>query len=84
MSSSERPSPEPLQKKRGVPSRTEGETILEMVFSGAPNALNNRGLGYPSRTLERNSRKSSESVSGEILEFLLESPSRTWGMAYQA
>ena len=28
---SERPSPEPLLKKRGVPSRTGGERILEML-----------------------------------------------------
>ena len=29
---SERPSPEPLLKKRGVPSRTGGERILEMLW----------------------------------------------------
>ena len=32
MTSSERPSPEPLLKKRGVPSRTAGEIILEMLW----------------------------------------------------
>ena len=34
MSSSERPSAEPIlkKKKRGVPSRTEGEIILEMLW----------------------------------------------------
>ena len=32
MTSSERPSPEPLLKERGVPIRIEGERILEMLW----------------------------------------------------
>ena len=32
MTGSERPSPEPILKKRGVPSRTGGERILEMLW----------------------------------------------------
>ena len=38
---------------------------------------------HPSRTLEGNSRKRSESVSGVFPEFLPESPSRTGGMAHK-
>ena len=79
ITSSERPSPEPLLKTRGVPSRTEGERILEMVLRHQIIEL--YGLGVSSRTLEGKSRKSSESVSallsGIFLEFLPESPSRT-------
>ena len=43
------------------------------------------GFGVPSRALERNSRKSSESVSGTFLEIFrnfLWSPGRTGAMAY--
>ena len=32
MTSSKRPSPQPLLKKRGIPSRTEGERILEILW----------------------------------------------------
>ena len=80
MTGSERPSPEPLLKKRGVPSRTGGERILEMLWK----CLELKGLGDPGRTLEGKSRKSSESVSGvfpEIFRNFLESPSRTGGVA---
>ena len=81
MSSSERPSAEPILKKRGVPSRTAGQIILEMLWKPQMPW----GLGYPSRTLEGNSRKRSESVSGVFpeffKEFLPENPSRTEGMA---
>ena len=46
MTSSERPSPEPILKKRGAPSRTGGETILEMLWKPS-NALNYRAWGIP-------------------------------------
>ena len=54
-------------EKRIVPSRTGGERILEML--GAFKRLQLSGLGYPSRTLQGNSRKNSESVSGVFPEF---------------
>ena len=41
------------------------------------------GFGDPSRTLDGNSRKRSESVSGVFPEFLPESPSRTGGVAHK-
>ena len=62
MTDTERPLPEPLLKKRRPQPYWEGENsgnALELS-----NALNDRGLQDPSRTLEGNSRKKSESVSG--------------------
>ena len=61
MTSSGRPSPEPLLKKGGAPSRTEFwkcSGCLECL-----ECLELQGLGDLSRTLEGNSRKRSESVS---------------------
>ena len=77
--SSERPSPEPLLPKRSVPAVLGGREFWKC--SGAFKCLELEGLGDPSHTLEGNSRKRSESVSGVFPEFLPESPSRTGGMA---
>ena len=68
MTSSERPSPEPFLKKSGVPSRTEGERILEMNALDASNASNYRAWGDPSRTLEENS-KSLRAFPGSFRNF---------------
>ena len=74
MTSSEMPSSQPLLKKKGAPSRTEGERILEMQ------------LGVLSRTLEGNFWKNSESVSGIFPEnfqnFLRKVPAVTGDVAY--
>ena len=64
MTGSERPSLE----KRSVPSRTAGRQFWKR--SGAFKCLELQGLGDPSRTLEGNFRKSSESVSRVLPEFL--------------
>ena len=82
MSSSERPSPEPILKKRGVPSCTGAERILEALWK--PQMPWIIGLGASQPYSRGNSRKRSESVSGvfpEFLrEFLPESPTRTGGI----
>ena len=62
MTSSERPSPEPILKKEAPPAVLGGDNSGNALE--ASNALN-----HPSRTLEGNSRKSSESVSGVFPEF---------------
>ena len=67
MTGSERPSPEPLLNKKNVPSRTGGRQFWKC--SGASKCLELQCLGDPSRTLEGNSRKRSESVSGVFPEF---------------
>ena len=67
MTSSERPSPEPLLEKEVSPAVLGGREFWKR--SGAFKCLELQGLGDPSRTLERNSRKSSESVSGVFPEF---------------
>ena len=72
MTDSERPSPEPLPKKEASPAVLAGREFWKC--SGAFNALTYRALGDPSRALERNSRKSSESVSRVFPEFVPESP----------
>ena len=79
MTSSGRPSPEPLLKKEASPDVLRGRNC-----SGSLKCLELEGLGDPSRTLDGNSRKRSESVSGVFPEFLPESPSRTRGMAHSA
>ena len=67
MTGSERPSPEPLLKKEASPAALGGENSGNALE--ASNALNSRVWGDPSRTLEGNSTKRSESVSGNSLEF---------------
>ena len=68
MTSSERPSLEPLlKKKRPQPHRGGGENSGNALE--ASDALNYRVWGVSSRTLERNYRKSSESISGIFPEF---------------
>ena len=79
MTSSERPSPEPILKKEASPAVLRGREFWKC--SGSLKCLELQGLGDPSRTLKANSRKRSESVSGVFPEFLPESPSRTGGMA---
>ena len=67
MTSSERPSPEPLLRKEASPAVLGGREFWKC--SGGFKCLELGGLGHPSRTLKRNSRKSSESVSGIFPEF---------------
>ena len=67
MTGSERPSPEPLLKKEASPAVLGGREFWKC--SGALKCLKLQGLGHPSRTLEGNSRKRSESVSGVFPEF---------------
>ena len=74
------PSPEPLPKKEAPPAVLGGREFWKC--SGILKCLELQGWGDPSRTLEGNSRKRSESVSGVFPEFLPESPSRTGGVAY--
>ena len=82
MTSSERPSPEPILKKRGVPSRTGGENSGNAL--GASNALNYRVWGVPavlSREIPGNALRAFRGLPGIFPEFLPESPSRTGGVA---
>ena len=67
MTSSERPSPEPILKKEAPPAVLGGRQFWKC--SGSPKCLELQGLGDPSRTLDGNSRKSSESISGVFPEF---------------
>ena len=67
MTGSERPSPEPLLKKEASPAVLGGREFWKR--SGRLKCLQLQDLGDPSRTLERNSRKRSESVSGVFPEF---------------
>ena len=67
MSSSERPSPEPLLTNEAPPA-----VLGEREFwkcSESLKCFELQGLGHPSRTLEGNCRKRSESVSGVFPEF---------------
>ena len=65
MTSSERPSPEPLLRKEASPAILGGGEFWKC--SGG--LLNYRALGIPAVLFEGNSRKSSESVSGVFPEF---------------
>ena len=67
MTGSERPSPEPLLKKEASPAVLGGREFWKC--SGRLRCLELWGLGDPSRTLEGNSRKPSESVCGVFPEF---------------
>ena len=62
MTGSERPSPEPLLKKEAPPAVLGGREFWKCF--GSLKCLELQSLGHPSRTLEGNSRKRSESVSG--------------------
>ena len=64
MTGSERPSLEPLLKKEASPAVLGGKEENSGNALEPSNALNYSVLGHPSHTLEGNSRKSSESVSG--------------------
>ena len=66
MTSSERPSPEPILKKEASPAVLGGREFWKR--SESLKCLELEGLGHPSRTLEGNSRKRSESVSGVFPE----------------
>ena len=67
MTGSERPSPEPILKKEASPAVLGGREFWKR--SGSLKCLELEGLGHPSRTLQGNSRKRSESVSGVFPEF---------------
>ena len=67
---SERPSPEPLLKKEASPAVLGGREFWIHALE-AFKCLELQGLGHPSRTLEGNSRKRSESVSGEFFRNFL-------------
>ena len=85
MTGSERPSPEPLlkKKKRGVPSRTGGERILETLRK--PQMPWIIGLGasqpYSRGKFQETLWERFRGLSKIFPEFLPESPSRTGGMA---
>ena len=64
MTSSERPSTEPLLKKEVSPAVLRGREFWKCFWAS------NEDLGGPSCTLEGNSRKVSESVSGVFSEFI--------------
>ena len=68
MTGSERPSPEPHLKKEASSAVLGGERNSGNALE-ASNALNYRVWGIPASTLEGNSRKRSESVSGVFPEF---------------
>ena len=78
MSSSERPSPEPLLKEEASPAVLRGRQYSGNALE-ASNALNYRVWGDPSRTLEGNSRKSSESVSGFFFRISSGKSQPYWG-----
>ena len=59
--------PEPLLKKEASPAVLGGRECWKC--SGGFNCLELQGLGHPSRTLEGNSRKRFESVSGVFPDF---------------
>ena len=80
MTSSERPSPEPILKKKRRPQPYWGRRILEMLWK-LSKCLELKGWGHPSRTLEGNS--SFWGLSGNFPEFLPGSPSRTGGMSHK-
>ena len=82
MSSSERPSPEPILKKEASPAVLGGENSGSALE--ASNALNYRAWGIPavlSREISGNALRAFRGLSGIFPEFLPESPSRTGGMA---
>ena len=72
MTSSERPSPEPILKKEASPAVLGGREFWKR--SESLKCLELEGLGHPSRTLKGNSRKRSESVSGVFPEFFRKVP----------
>ena len=84
MTSSERPSPEPILKKRGVPSRTGGERILETLWKPQMPWIIGLGASQPYSAVEFQETlwERFRGLSGIFPEFLPESPSRTGGMAY--
>ena len=84
MTGSERPSPEPLLKKRAVPSRTGGERILEMLWKPQMPWIIGFGASQPySRgEFQETLWERFQGLSGIFPEFLPESPSRTGGVAH--
>ena len=64
---SERPSSEPFLKKEASPAVLGGRSFWK--GSGSLKCLEFLCLGHPSRTLDGNSRKCAESVSGVFPEF---------------
>ena len=83
--SSERSSLEPLLKKRGVPSRTGGERILETLWSLQMPWIIGLGGSQPYSRGEFQEKLSERfrGLSGIFPEFPPESPSRTGGVAYE-
>ena len=80
MTGSDRPSPEPLLKKRGVPNRTGGERILEM--RGKPQMPWSIGFGASQPYSQGNSKETLWERFQGLSGILPESPSRTGGMAH--
>ena len=83
MTSSEGPSSGTISEKRGVPSRTEGETILEMLWKPQMPWIIGLGASQPYSRAEFQETlwERFRGLSGIFPEFLPESPSRTGGMA---
>ena len=82
MTSSERPSPEPILKKEASPAVLRGREFSGNALE-ASSDLNYWVWGVPSRAVQGKSGKSSGSVSRVFFpEFPPETPSRIGGMAY--
>ena len=87
MTSSERPSPEPLLKKEASPAVLRGENSGNALE--ASNALNYRAWGFPAVLSRGIPGKAPRAFPGSFwrglfrnfLDFLPESPSRTGGVA---
>ena len=80
MTSSERPSPEPLWKKRDAPSRTERERMLEMLWRlQTPWIV---GLEGSQPYSKKRIWEHVWSLRGSFPELLPKSPIRTGGMAH--
>ena len=85
MTSSERPSPEPLLKKEAPPAVLGGEIILEMLWKSQMPSIIGFGGSQPHsrREFPETLRERFRGLSGILPEFLPESPSRTGGVAQE-
>ena len=77
MTSSERPSVEPILEKETSPAVLGGREFWKCF--GSLKCLELLGLGHPSRTLEGNSRKRSRAFPGSFRNFFREVPAVVWG-----
>ena len=85
MTSSERPSPEPILKKEASPAVLGGRGENSGNALEASDALNHRAWGIPavlSRGIPGNALRAFPGLSRNFPEFFPRSPSRTGGMAH--